>query len=188
MKQLSTKSLLFFILLALTMQSCKKDKDQVELPPAVLNSPELITSLVIQFKDSANTNNVTRAEYRDPDGPGGNAAIKFDTIQLKINTTYFVELIVLDETKNPMDTVSNEIWEERNDHQFFFKHTNTSIVTTYLDKDTNGYPVGLSTKWRTNSSQTGSSNIILKHQVNLKNGTEAPGETDIDVNFHTKIK
>lgn len=188
MKQTSLKVLLTLLLFATIAQSCKKDKDQVKLPPAVLNSPELITSLVIQFKDSANTSNITKAEYRDPDGPGGNPAIKFDTIQVKTNTTYFVELIVLDETKNPIDTVSTEIWEERNDHQFFFKHSNTSVITTYLDKDSNGLPVGLSTKWRTAFGQAGSCNIILKHQVNVKNGTEAPGETDIDVNFPVKIK
>lgn len=184
----STKSLLILTILISIWTGCKKDKDQVKLPPPVLNSPELITSMVIEFTDSSNTSNSIKAEFRDADGPGGNSATKFDTIKLAPNKTYLVNLIILDETKNPIDTVSQEIWEERNDHQFFFTHTGININTYYLDIDLNGYPVGLSTKWRTKNAGTGTSRVILKHQVGVKNGTEAPGETDIDVLFNAKIQ
>jgi hypothetical protein len=167
---------------------CKKDKKQVSLPPPVLNSPELITSLVIQFTDSSNVATLITAAFRDPDGPGGNPPSQFDTIKLAPNKTYFVKLIVLDETKSPIDTVSKEIWNERNDHQFFFAHNGVSINTIYLDIDANGYPVGLSSKWRTYSSGFGTSRVILKHQAGTKNGTQQPGETDLDVTFYSKIQ
>lgn len=182
------KSLLVFTALLTFWSGCKKDKNQVKLPQAILNSPELITSMVLQFTDSSNTSTVIKAEYRDSDGPGGNSATKFDTIKLASNKTYLVKLILLDEAKNPIDTVSNEIWEERNDHQFFFTHATINFTTYYLDIDSNGYPVGLSTKWRTKSVGTGTSRVVLKHQVGVKNGTAAPGETDIDVLFQSKIQ
>jgi hypothetical protein len=35
---------------------------------------------------------------------------------------------------------------------------------------------------------TGTSRVVLKHQVGVKNGTAAPGETDIDVLFQSKIQ
>lgn len=188
MKTKSTvKQLLVATALSLLIAGCKKDKDQIELPQPILNSPELITSLALKFTDSSATGTVIMAEFRDPDGPGGNLASKFDTIKLKPNKTYFLDVIVLDETKNPIDTVSKEILKEKNDHQFFFTHTGVNISTSYLDSDDKGYPVGLRSKWRTKEAGTGTSKIVLKHQVGIKNGTEAPGETDIEVSFQTRV-
>jgi len=181
----STLTLLLFIVF---FMSCKKDDDQVTLPQPILNSPELITSMVLQFTDSANATNIIKAEFRDPDGPGGKPASKFDTIKLASNRTYLVKLMLLDETKNPTDTVSDEIWEERNDHQFFFMHSVTNISTSYLDFDTNGLPLGLSTKWRTKNAGSATSQIILKHQAGIKNGTQNIGDTDVDILFQSKIQ
>jgi hypothetical protein len=168
--------------------SCKKDKDLQPLPPPISNTPELITSIKLLFVDSANTNNTASAYFNDPDGPGGNSPIQFDTIRLKLNKTYFVTLLVFDQTKNPVDTVSKEIWKERDEHQFFFKHTGVNISTIYTDIDTKNIPVGLGTKWRTGAISNGTSRIVLKHQTDgTKNGTEGPGETDIEVNFQSHI-
>lgn len=187
MKKIPIKPLVACTILLGLACGCKKDKDQVKLPPPVLNSPELITSMTLRFTDSSNVALWVSAEYRDPDGPGGSQAIKYDTIKLSSGKTYMVDLILLDETKNPVDSVSEEIREERNDHQFFFTHTGVNLSTSYLDSDSNGLPVGLSTKWRTGSSGNGTSRIRLKHQAGTKNGTDGPGETDIDVTFQTKI-
>jgi hypothetical protein len=182
-KYISWLPLLLFVVGA----SCKKDKDQPKLPPPLLNSPELITGLVINFVDSANALNKTTAEFRDPDGPGGNSPTRFDTIKLESGKTYYATILVLDETKNPVDTVSKVIEQEKDNHQFFFTHSGISLSTFYLDKDSKGLPFGLSTKWRTASSGTGTSKVVLKHQVGVKNGSEATGETDIEVLFQTII-
>jgi hypothetical protein len=167
--------------------SCKKDKDLQPLPPPVTNSPELITSMKLIFTDSANASNVYSAFFNDPDGPGGNAPVQFDTIKLSPNKTYLVNLILLDQTKNPIDTVSKEIWNERDDHMFFFQHSGVSIQTLYMDVDSKNLPVGLSTKWRTGAAANGSSKVTLKHQVGTKNGSITPGETDVEVLFQTRI-
>jgi hypothetical protein len=184
----STKSALTLVLFICIWWSCKKDKDLVAVPQPILNSPELITSMVLMFTDSANVSDLIKAEFRDPDGPGGNSATKFDTIKLKPNKTYLLNLILIDETKMPFDTISNEIAKEKNDHQFFFSHTGLNLSTSYLDKDGNGLPVGLLTKWRTSNASIGSSKITLKHQVGIKNGTIAAGDTDAEVIYQTKIQ
>lgn len=184
---MKTTQIIAVVLLIFIAVSCKKDKDLQPLPPPVTNSPELITSMKLIFKDSANVSNITSAYFNDPDGPGGNAPVQFDTIKLQSNKTYLVDLILLDQTKNPVDTVSKEIWNERDDHMFFFQHSGTNIQTLYLDADSKSLPVGLSTKWRSGSSGNGTSKITLKHQAGTKDGSMTPGETDVEVLFQTKI-
>ncbi len=189
MKSNQYKLILYAFMLLSVIWACKKDEDQVKLPPSILNSPELITSMVLRFTDSTNISNIIFAEFRDPDGRGGNSYTKFDSIKLSSNKTYFLNVIILDETKNPLDTISKEILKEAKDHLFCFTPLGSSAVVTITDKDENNNPVGLQSKWRTSSAGNGFMKIVLKHQANgLKNGTCSPGETDIEVNFNTKIQ
>lgn len=174
-------------LVLVLVAACKKDKDLQPLPPPITNSPELITSLKLIFTDSANTSNVLSAYFNDPDGPGGNSPVQFDTIKLQPNKTYLTTILLFDQTKNPVDTVSKEIWNERDDHMFFFQHSGINIQTIYSDFDSKNLPVGLSTKWRTGSTANGTTKVTLKHQVGTKNGSISPGETDVEVLFQTKI-
>ena len=188
MKSINLNISLFSMLCLLVFIQCKKDNNNVEVPPTPQDSPELLTSMILQFKDSANTTNSYQAEFRDPDGPGGKNASRFDTIRLKTNSTYFLNIILLDETKTPIDTISKEVWNKRNEHQLFFNYSNINIISLYLDKDDNGLPLGLNSKWRCGSASTGSSKITLKHQPNIKNGNINSGETDIELNFQTILK
>lgn len=168
--------------------SCKKEKHIVSLPLPINNSPELITSIELQFRDSSNTSTLITAKYRDPDGPGGNSAIQFDSIKLQANKTYLVDILLFDETKNPVDTISEEIYNERDEHQFFFQHSN-AISSTYLDVDSKGLPLGLKSKWKTTNATQGNSKVILKHQPDgTKNGSVNIGETDVEVTFKNIIQ
>lgn len=178
----------FIFALGLYLSACEKDKHQPKLPPPVVNSPELITGLALQFTDSANTTNVSTFEFRDADGPGGAPPSRFDTIKLDMNSTYRVKIFVFDETKNPVDTVSKEIEIEKDDHQFFFTQTGVQIHVTYNDMDSKGLPLGLLTTWRTGLAANGTSRVVLKHQAGIKNGSEASGETDIEITFPCNIQ
>ncbi|MBX7181605.1 MAG: hypothetical protein K1X82_05800 [Bacteroidia bacterium] len=160
--------------------SCKPDD------PAPTNEEELITSLVMNFTDSA-TQQVNTFQFRDPDGAGGNSPIVFDSLQLKSNSTYYVSILLLDESKSPVDTISNEVEEEGVDHQFFYNVTNVSVQTSYEDQDANGAPIGLESKWKTGVAGIGSVMVVLKHQPGEKNGSQSTGETDVEVNFPTEI-
>jgi hypothetical protein len=166
----------------------------VSCDPANPNNPndqEVITSLKITATSITDT---TVFAYADPDGIGG-AAPTIDTAFLSPSGSYSVQLELLDETKTPVDTITNEIATEADVHQFFFGFSGVSISSIYDDVDVNGKPVGLINVWSVGSNATGSVTVTLRHQLN-KNGagvasgdiTNAGGETDIEVTFPVVIQ
>jgi hypothetical protein len=184
---MNIKSIVVIAAMAVMGTACKKDDDTPSNPGTGDNEGEIITTLKLVFTDSAGIVPGAEFVFRDPDGDGGNGPVEFDTIRLQQNTVYLSEIFLLDETKNPVDTISYEVLEEADDHMFFFQHTGTNIITTYLDIDSNGIPLGLSTKWRTGVVSSGTSKVILKHQPGIKDGTQAPGETDVEVTFESEV-
>ncbi len=181
----------FIALLVISVfTGCKKDKDEVVIPPPPANESEVMTTFKLTFTDSAGAVPIANAQFRDPDGDGGNTAIQFDTIKLFANKTYIVNTLILDETQNPVDTISKEIQEEANDHLFFYTPATINATITILDQDTHipSLPLGLQTKWKTMTASDGTVHIVLRHQPGIKDGTYAPGETDIDLTFQVKIE
>lgn len=179
--------LTLLIVTCFLLPACDEKPKDIPLPG---NEEELITTITILLKDSI-TATETFVTYRDIDGTGGNPP-DFDSIVLKPNTTYFATIYLLDES-NPskIDTISEEVKAEANDHQFFFSASGVNLSVSYLDEDTNTppLPIGLSTRWKTEAvSGPGKLRIVLKHQPGIKNGNEANGETDIDVEFFTELK
>jgi hypothetical protein len=170
----------------ITLHACKKDADLPKLPEPI-NEPEVITSLTLTFTDSANASNVITANFIDNDGDGGNQPSTFDTIKLKPNITYFTSLSIFNSIVN--EEITAEIVEEANDHLFIYKPTGLDLAITVTDSDSNtpALPIGLKSKWRAGNVGNGAVQIILKHQPGIKDGTEAPGDTDVDLNFQTKI-
>jgi hypothetical protein len=216
MKNIVKQTALFVSLLALDLASCKKDKDTdpVPAPTPIPNPEEVITTFQISFTDSA-SGTLKTYMFKDPDGPGGQSAyygptsaIQSDSvIQLNANTTYFASIRLLDETKNPADTISKEVKEEGAEHMFFYNNGSNTILNsgnpytlqlngngvkiTYIDLDA-GTPlrgIGLETRWRTVSASPSKFplNITLKHQPDSKDGTYSPGESDITVDFKLMV-
>jgi len=185
------KNIIFIIALSLgaTLQSCKKE--QVEIPEPIVNQPENITTLKLQLTDSANIANVINVQYRDADGPGGNSAT-IDSLLLDKSKTYLVDLVLLDETKNPVSIISDEVRTEGAEHQFFYSSTVAGITFRYTDSDANGNPLGLKFKLKTsNANASGKTKITLKHQPGVKvasPGDITKGDTDVEVEFNTRIK
>lgn len=173
--------------------ACKKDKNDVT-KPADINETEVITTVKLLFRNNT-TNAETEFAFTDVDGDGGNDPV-IDTIRLSADQEYTVQLLVLDETKTPADTTSNEIEEEKNEHQFFYRKTGSyDLTTTYLDFDDHNVPVGLSVKIETGdafSAKTNQLRVTLKHQPDVKPtsglGDVSLGETDIDVFFPILIQ
>lgn len=189
-----TKIAFSLILIIAIITACNKsEKASPSNPVAPNNEAEVITTMQLTFIDTANTANVVTAIFNDPDGDGGNAPTQHDTITLVKGTVYNVSLLLFDKTKTPVDTISNEVAEEADEHFFVYKFVGTpvsSIGFTYKDQDSNTppLPLGLSTQWVVlNSIGTGTVQVILRHQPGVKNGTETPGDTDMDVIFQTKI-
>lgn len=169
------------------LSSCKKDDDLVTVPPPVANEEEVITTMTLLFTDPTGVQPDVTATFRDPDGDGGLSFDIFDTIRLQNNTVYNVSILLLNETVNPADTISNEVLAEADEHLFCFtpSFANLTIVRT----DTDGtYEVGLQSQWTTGNVGTGTTQVVLKHQPGIKDGSCSPGETDIDVTFVTEIE
>lgn len=201
-------TIIFFI----TLTSCLKKNNlnaNIENPLIPENENEIITTMKLTFD-----NGTTKTSYifKDPDGDGGLAGVygnlsnslvlqSDSIINLLTNTTYSVSILLLDETKIITDTISNSVLNEGADHMFFFNSLNPSgnpysvyltgsmTTVTYLDLDANLRGIGLSTKWQTPSMPMSKSPlfITLKHQPGVKNGTFAPGDTDIEIPFKLKI-
>jgi hypothetical protein len=194
MKNLLLKSGVLILTLSI-LSSCKKDDGNVA-KPANPNETELITTVKLIISPAANSSVKFYASYRDLDGDGGNAPV-IDTLRFDANTEYNVQILVLDETKNPVDTISKEIEEEKDAHQFFYSKVGTyNLTTTYLDFDDNDVPVGLNIKLNTTtgfSEKTNKFQVVLKHQPGIKpttgsTGDASLGETDIEVYFPILIQ
>ena len=65
---------------------------------------------------------------------------------------------------------------------------NLSIAITDHDNNTPPLPLGLESNFSTGAAGSGWLRIVLRHQPNVKDGTFAPGSTDLDVGFAVKIQ
>lgn len=199
------------IVLIVNLTSCKKDKKTPTPtnPPPPANTEEVITTMKLVFTDSA-TSVIKTFTFEDADGEGGNAGMFLGTnqsdsiISLDANKTYSMEIILLDVTKNPADTISKEVEEEGDEHMLFFNAGNPSgspyvvnlsgsgIKITYLDLDA-GTPargIGLKTRVKTYAATSPVKHpftVTLKHQPGSKDGTFAQGETDVEVGFKVMV-
>lgn len=184
----ASKIALGILALALTVGSCKKDDDLVDVPPPDQNESEVITTFTINFTDPNGVQPNVSATFRDLDGEGGNAPTQFDTIRLAPNTTYNASILLLNESTSPADTISNEVLEEDHEHLFcFMSMGNEDVSITRTDSD-GTYEVGLQSQWVTGMVSSGAIHITLKHQPGVKDGTCTPGETDIELHFITEIQ
>lgn len=181
--------LIYFI--TLLQVGCRIDKDDVRSPVKPDDS-ELITTVIISFTDTAGANK-TFYKYSDVDGPGGNIPI-IDTISLDHLKGYNAKLILLNESKTPADTISNEVLERAEEHQVFYAYfpdDSSAMFFSYKDSDLNNVPVGLQFEVSFIKPGKGKMQIILKHQPGTKprsgNGNQALGSTDLDIIFPVKL-
>lgn len=175
------KYLISFLFLSVILVSCDPEN------PNNPNDQEVITTVQINGVSSTDT---IQFAFSDPDGPGG-IIPTIDTIVLQASNSYTVSLELLDETKTPVDTVTNEIEEEGVDHQFFFTIAGANLSSTYGDVDLNGNPIGILNTWTTAGTSTGTLMITLKHQPGLKPaspGDITVGETDVEITFPVRVE
>ena len=171
---------------ALFMNSCKKET----IDP---NESELITTVRLKLTNTFSSSiNPLVYEFKDLDGEGGAAPVKFDDIVLQKNIPYICEVTVLNESVSPADDITKEIKAEANDHQFYFVPSSSNLLTvSNYDTDTQGLPLGLSSFWVTGLNPgTGTVKVVLKHKPGTKAANDLinKGETDIELNFKLIIQ
>ena len=171
-----------FLATGIIATSCNKDDDHAAHPHDE-NESEVITTLKVQLTDSANQSSSITFQFRDKDGAGGNGPDIFDTIRLQAGKTYIADILLLDESGSEIKNIHDEVRSESNDHLLIISPQNLSMNAVIVDRDVNGLPLGLKSHWRCSNASSGNLRITLKHQPESKDGTEAPGETDVEVNF-----
>lgn len=182
------KNLMMLLLasIVLFMNGCKKEK----IDP---NQSELITTVRLKFTNTISSSiNPLVYEFKDLDGEGGAAPVKFDDIVLQKNIPYICEVTVLNESVSPADNITNEIKAEANDHQFYFVPSSSNLLSvSNYDTDTQGLPLGLSSFWVTGLNPgSGTVKVVLKHKPGTKAANDLinKGETDIELDFKLIIQ
>ena len=182
--KLTKKSILTAMVAMAMMAGCKKDE------PAPVEDNENLTTVKLKFTESGTTSTFT---FKDLDGAGGKAPT-IDKISLKPNKTYTLAVEILDESKTPVSIISNDIYDERDQHLFEYVPTPATILSvTTTDKDTRGLPVGLTASVKTTAAGTGKLQVVLHHQppVNgkiIKTGAFNLGSIDFDGTYNVEVK
>jgi len=183
-KYLRVAAVVIVLLAALVYSSCRKEeKTVVPAPPG----NEFLTTCIFSGVNKSDTSDHFSAHLVDltPDDTVGPTRI--DTIKLKAGASYTCTVGILDETKTPAADVGAEIYERRNYHLICFTITGLSsgFTVTRTDLDSNNPPlqIGLKDDVTAGAVGTGSLEIQLKHQPNLKNGSCDPGSVDFDVTY-----
>jgi hypothetical protein len=186
---MTKNSFSFFALSSLLIfSSCKDEADA----PKPNEENELITKVHLHLVAENDSTKMGHAEWIDltPDDEAGRS---IDTLRLDTSMVYLGEIELSDESKNPPVDITEEVEEEKDDHLFIYRQdpleSTVKFTVDRTDKDSKNLPVGLKFKFTTkNISGNSRLRVVLKHQPGIKDGSEAPGDSDLDVWFPVKIR
>lgn len=181
--------LIAFLSLGLFM-GCSNDDDN----PEPVNQEEVITTMRVTLTPEVGGTPII-FEKQDLDGDGPDAPVTTVSGDLMASTIYTGSILILNETENPAEVISEEIQEEDEDHQFFFTFSEESgSVVTYADADGDGNPIGLAFVLTTAEAGSETLTVVLRHEPNksaagVSEGdiTNAGGETDVEASFNFEV-
>ena len=180
-----------YALLASTLifASCSDDDDNA---PPLVNEEEVITTLTVTLidYDVIGPPRRVKMEYQDLDGDGPDAGTVTVSGTLKANTSYDGSIVLLNETEDPAENITEEIEEEDLDHQFFYTvGSGLDVTTEYTSFDSAGNELGLTFLLNTAGASSGGLTFTLRHEPNKPNTglADAGGETDIEVTFNVAV-
>lgn len=174
--------------LAMAIASCS-NKNKID-DPQPDNENEVITTLIINLKDSSDASKKYVLKSRDLNTSDQIPAV-FEIPELENNKTYYAEVLLLDESKAVADTVSNDVLQEADDHQLVYTSNVAGFEVSYknTDIDTKGYPLGLHPIFKTKNiaGQKVNFQVVLYHLPGIKKANPMDnaknGSADVDVVF-----
>jgi hypothetical protein len=166
--------------------SCSNDDD----PPEPINEEEVITTLTTTLTPSQGGTPIT-LQTRDLDGDGPNAPIVTVSGNLATGVTYNGIIVLLNETVNPPENITEEVEEEDLDHQFFYTlGGGLDVTTAYANFDSEGNPLGTEFTLTVGAVSSGVLTFTLRHEPTKPNTglVDAGGETDITATFNVTVQ
>ncbi len=171
------------IALSVSVLSCKKaSMANNETEHQAINRIEMV------FKQDGNT--VATIVAEDPDGDGGNPPSRIDNINLEINKTYDVEVKFLNIINGVPKDITPTIIQQARQHEVYYILSGLSFSIEKKDTDTNGFPLGLISQWKTgNVGGQGSVLLKLMHKPLIKgpNDDSSKGHSDIAISFSLNV-
>ncbi len=105
-------------------------------------------------------------------------------------TTYNGAIVLLNETVDPAENITEEVEEESDEHQFFYTAgSGLDLTTTYTNFDEDGNPLEQPFSLTARASSSGTLSFTLRHEPTKPNSglSDAGGETDIVTTFKVAI-
>ncbi|MFS4457154.1 type 1 periplasmic binding fold superfamily protein [Maribacter sp. 2304DJ31-5] len=170
----------------LLFASCSNDDET----PDPVNEEEVITTMTITLTPDGGGTSIT-LQTRDLDGDGPNVPVITVSGDLANGTTYNGNIVLLNETENPAENITEEVEEEDDEHQFFYTIGNGLDVTTaYANFDRNGNPLGTEFTLIAGTASAGALTFILRHEPTKPNSglSDAGGETDVTATFNVTVQ
>lgn len=166
--------------------SCSNDDDT----PEPVNEEEVITTLTVTLSPNGGGTAIT-LQTRDLDGDGPNAPVVTVSGSLATGVTYSGTIVLLNETVNPPEIITEEVEEENLDHQFFYTlGGGLDVTTAYSNFDDNGNPLGTEFTLTAGTASSGKLTFTLRHEPTKPNTGlgDAGGETDIAATFNVAVQ
>ena len=166
--------------------SCSNDDDT----PEPVNEEEVITTLTVTLSPNGGGTAIT-LQTRDLDGDGPNAPVVTVSGSLATGVTYSGTIVLLNETVNPPEIITEEVEEENLDHQFFYTlGGGLDVTTAYSNFDDNGNPLGTEFTLTAGTASSGTLTFTLRHEPTKPNTGlgDAGGENDIAATFNVAVQ
>lgn len=174
----------FFISTVFLFYGCKGKEEN----PNPNEENELITTIRLVFQDDSARTSMFQWKDLTPNDPAGRT---IDTIRLADSSQYTGRIEFWDETKNPAVNITSEVEAEGKDHLVIYKLISplvaNQLTITRTDRDSQGLELGLKIQVITKAAGNGGLQILLRHQPGVKDGTESPGDTDVDITLPVLI-
>lgn len=183
MKNLKLLATLFFAMTIFI--SCDDDDDIIPV-----NEEEVITTMTITLKPEGGGTDVV-LQTRDLDGDGPDSPVITVSGNFTSGITYMGSIVLLNETEDPAENITEEVEEEDDEHQFFYTIGGAlDATTTYENFDGDGNPLGTEFSLDAGDASTGALTFTLRHEPQKPNAglSDAGGETDISATFPVEIE
>ncbi|PNW29163.1 type 1 periplasmic binding fold superfamily protein [Formosa algae] len=166
--------------------SCSSDDDT----PEIVNEEEVITTLTVTLTPSG-TGDVITLQTQDLDGDGPDDPVITVSGNLISGEVYQGSIVLLNETVDPAEDITEEVEDESDEHQFFYTVASTLDVSTeYTSFDDDGNPLGTTFTLTAGAASTGNLTFTLIHEPTKPNDglTDAGGETDAEATFSVTVE